>query len=164
MLSILFLCTGNSGRSILAEALMNRLGEGRFKAYSAGSAPKGEVNPHVFPATRALGFPDDAFHSKPWEAFAGEGAPKLDFVITVCDHVADEACPIWPGQPISAHWGIADPARVGRETGFAAAFGATEAQLRGRIERLLALPVDRLDRPTLQARLREIGAESGEGG
>lgn len=158
MLNILFLCTGNSARSILAEALMNRLGEGRFKAYSAGSMPKGEVNPHVFPLTRALGFRDEAFRSKPWDEFATADAPKLDFVITVCDNAAGEACPVWPGQPITAHWGIPDPAAAtGNEAEIAVAFREAARQLRNRIELLLALPVEKLDRMSLQAKAREIG-------
>lgn len=157
-LNILFLCTGNSARSILAEALMNRLGEGRFRAFSAGSMPKGEVNPHAFPLTRALGFPDAAFRSKPWDEFAQAGAPKLDFVITVCDNAAGEVCPIWPGQPITAHWGIPDPAAArGTEAEIAVAFAEAARLLRNRIELLLALPVEKLDRMSLQAKTRRIG-------
>jgi len=157
-LNVLFLCTGNSARSILAEALMNRLGEGRFKAYSAGSMPKGEVNPHAFPLTRALGFRDDEFRSKPWDEFAVPGAPALDFVITVCDNAAGEVCPVWPGQPITAHWGIPDPAAAtGTEAEIAVAFREAARLLRNRIELLLALPVAKLDRLSLQAHVREIG-------
>lgn len=160
MFNILFLCTGNSARSILAEALMNRLGEGRFKAYSAGSMPKGQVNPHAFPTTRALGFKDEEFRSKAWDEFAAPGAPNLDFVITVCDNAAGEVCPVWPGQPITAHWGIPDPAAVtGTEAEIAIAFGDAARQLRNRIELLLALPIKSLDRLTLQAKTREIGAK-----
>ncbi len=157
-LNILFLCTGNSARSILAEALMNRLGEGRFRAFSAGSMPKGEVNPHALPLTRALGFDDSAFRSKPWDEFATPGAPKLDFVITVCDNAAGEVCPVWPGQPITAHWGIPDPAAAtGTEAEIAVAFRDAARLLRNRIELLLALPVAKLDHLSLQARVREIG-------
>ena len=157
-LNVLFLFTGNSARSILAEALMNRLGEGRFKAYSAGSMPKGEVNPHAFPLTRALGFRDDEFRSKPWDEFAVPGAPALDFVITVCDNAAGEVCPVWPGQPITAHWGIPDPAAAtGTEAEIAVAFREAARLLRNRIELLLALPVAKLDRLSLQAHVREIG-------
>ena len=157
-LNALFLCTGNSARSILAEALLNRLGEGRFRAWSAGSMPRGEVNPHAFPLTRALGFRDDEFRSKPWDEFAVAGAPKLDFVITVCDNAAGEVCPIWPGQPISAHWGIPDPAAaMGSEAEIAVAFRDAARQLRNRIELLLALPTSKLDRLSLQSRLRDIG-------
>lgn len=158
-LNILFLCTGNSARSILAEALMNRLGEGRFRAYSAGSMPKGEVNPHALPLVRALGFRDQDFRSKPWDEFAVPGAPKLDFVITVCDNAAGEVCPIWPGQPMTAHWGIPDPAAAtGTEAEIAVAFREAARQLRNRIELLLALPIAKLDRLSLQRELREIGA------
>ncbi len=157
-LNILFLCTGNSARSILAEALMNRLGEGRFRAFSGGSIPKGEVNPHAFQLTRALGFEDSEFRSKPWEEFAEPGAPRLDFVITVCDDAAGEVCPIWPGQPITAHWGIPDPAAAtGTEAEIAVAFREAARLLRNRIELLLALPVAKLDHLSLQAEVREIG-------
>ena len=155
--NVLFLCTGNSARSILAEALMNRLGEGRFRAYSAGSMPKGQVNPHALPLVHALGFEDEDFRSKPCDEFAAPGAPKLDFVITVCDDAAGEVCPVWPGQPISAHWGIPDPAAVtGSEAEIAVAFRDAARQLRNRIELLLALPVAKLDRLTLQARVQDI--------
>ena len=156
--NVLFLCTGNSARSVLAEALLNRLGEGRFRAFSAGSMPKGQVHPHAFPLTRALGFEDSAFRSKAWDEFAQPGAPPLDFVITVCDNAAGEVCPVWPGQPITAHWGIPDPAAAtGTEAEVAVAFREAARQLRTRIELLLALPADKLDRLSLQARLREIG-------
>lgn len=157
--NLLFLCTGNSARSILAEALMNRLGGGRFRAYSAGSMPKGEVNPHALPLVRALGFQDSDFRSKPWDEFAVPGAPSLDFVITVCDNAAGEVCPVWPGQPITAHWGIPDPAAAtGTEAEVAVAFREAARLLRNRIELLLALPSAKLDRLSLQARVREIGA------
>ena len=157
-LNVLFLCTGNSARSILAEALLNRLGEGRFRAWSAGSMPRGEVNPHAFPLTRALGFSDEQFRSKPWEEFAVAGAPQLDFVITVCDNAAGEICPIWPGQPISAHWGIPDPAAAtGTEAEIAVAFREAARQLRNRIDLLLALPMAKLDRMSLQRGVRDIG-------
>ncbi len=157
-LNVLFLCTGNSARSILAEALLNRLGEGRFRAWSAGSMPKGEVNSHAYPLTRALGYRDDEFRSKPWDEFAVVGAPQLDFVITVCDNAAGEVCPIWPGQPISAHWGIPDPAAAtGTEAEIAVAFREAARLLRNRIDLLLALPMAKLDRMSLQRRVRDIG-------
>jgi arsenate reductase len=156
-LNILFLCTGNSARSILAEALMNRLGAGRFRAYSAGSMPKGQVNPHALPLVHALGFKDEDFRSKPWDEFAVPGAPKLDFVITVCDDAAGEVCPVWPGQPITAHWGIPDPAAAtGTEAEIAVAFRDAARQLRNRIELLVALPTAKLDRLSLQDRVRGI--------
>jgi arsenate reductase len=158
-LNVLFLCTGNSARSILAEALLNRLGGGRFRAFSAGSLPKGEVNPHALPLVRALGFRDEDFRSKPWDEFAAPGAPKLDFVITVCDNAAGEVCPVWPGQPINAHWGIPDPAAAtGSEAEIAVAFRDAARQLRNRIELLVALPIAKLDRLSLQQRVRDIGA------
>ena len=156
--NVLFLCTGNSARSIIAEALMNRLGHGRFKAYSAGSFPKGEVNRHTLPVLEALGCDPADFRSKSWDEFAGPGAPALDFVFTVCDNAAGEVCPIWPGNPVTAHWGVPDPAAVqGSEAEIAAAFGETARQLRNRITLFLALPLARLDRMSLQARLKEIG-------
>jgi len=157
-LNVLFLCTGNSARSILAEALMNHLGRGRFRAFSAGSMPKGEVNPHALPLVRALGFSDGDFRSKPWDEFATPDAPRLDFVITVCDNAAGEVCPVWPGQPITAHWGIPDPAAAqGTEAEIAVAFREAARLLRNRIELLLALPAAKLDRLSLQAHIREIG-------
>jgi len=155
--NVLFLCTGNSARSILAEALLNRLGEGRFRAYSAGSMPKGEVNPGALPLVRALGFRDDEFRSKPWDEFAVDGAPRLDLVITVCDNAAGEVCPVWPGQPITAHWGIPDPAAVdGSDVEIAVAFREAARLLRNRIELLLALPASKLDRLALQQEVRNI--------
>ena len=156
--NILFLCTGNSARSILAEALTNSLGKHRFQAFSAGSTPKGEVNPHTRPLTRHLGFRDEEFRSKSWDEFTKPGAPPLDFVITVCDDAAGEVCPIWPGEPMTAHWGIPDPAAVvGSEAEIGAAFADTCRLLRNRLELLLNLPLASLDRVSLQQRLREIG-------
>ena len=156
--NILFLCTGNSARSILAEALMNSLGRGRFTAFSAGSMPRGEVNPHALPLVERLGFEASDFRSKSWEEFAAAGAPPLDFVITVCDNAAGEVCPIWPGQPMTAHWGIPDPAAAtGSGAEIAAAFADAARQLRNRIQLLLNLPLASIDRMSLQHRLREIG-------
>jgi len=156
--NVLFLCTGNSARSIIAEALMSKLGSHRFKAFSAGSMPKGEVNRHALDVARMLGFEDSGFRSKSWEEFAAPGAPPLDFVITVCDNAAGEVCPIWPGQPMTGHWGVPDPAAVtGSEKEIAAAFAETCRQLRNRLELFLNLPIASLDRMSLQARLREIG-------
>jgi arsenate reductase len=156
--NVLFLCTGNSARSIIAEALLNRLGRGRFKAFSAGAFPKGEVNPHALPIVESLGFDTSDFRSKSWDEFAAPGAPLLDFVFTVCDNAAGEVCPIWPGQPITAHWGVLDPATVGGSpTEIALAFAETCRQLRNRIGLFVELPHASLDRASLQTRLREIG-------
>jgi arsenate reductase len=157
-LNVLFLCTGNSARSILAEAIMNRAGFGRFKAHSAGSMPTGLVNPHALALLEARNFPTDGLRSKGWEAFARPDAPELNFVFTVCDNAAGEVCPIWPGQPITAHWGIPDPAAAqGSPAEIAMAFADAWRQLNNRIELFLNLPTASLDRLTLQARLSEIG-------
>lgn len=157
--NVLFLCTGNSARSILAEALLNRLGGGRFKAWSAGSFPTGKVNPHTHPILESLGFKPESFRSKSWDEFAAPGAPPLDFLFTVCDNAAGEVCPIWPGQPMSAHWGIPDPAAVeGSGAEIALAFNEAARQLRSRIGAFVELPIEKLDRISLQSRLREIGA------
>jgi arsenate reductase len=156
--NVLFLCTGNSARSIIAEALLNRLGEGRFKAFSAGSFPKGEVNPHAFPILRSMGFDPAEFRSKSWDEFASPGAPPLDFVFTVCDNAAGEVCPIWPGNPMTAHWGIPDPAAVtGSDAEIDAAFKEAARQLRNRIRLFTSLPLATLDRMSLQKELRSIG-------
>ncbi len=157
--NVLFLCTGNSARSIMAEALLNRLGAGRFAACSAGSFPKGEVNPHALPIIRSLGFAAGDFRSKSWDEFAGPGAPPLDFVFTVCDNAAGEVCPIWPGQPMSAHWGIPDPAAAtGTDAEIAVAFTEAARLLRNRISLFVELPLGALDCMSLQTRLKEIGA------
>ena len=160
-LNVLFLCTGNSARSILAEAIMNRAGFGRFKAWSAGSMPTGVVNPHALALLEARNFPTDGFRSKSWEEFARDhnpDAPELNFVFTVCDNAAGEVCPIWPGQPMTAHWGIPDPAAAkGSPAEIAMAFADAYRQLNNRIELFLNLPMSSLDRLTLQARLSEIG-------
>ena len=161
--NVLFLCTGNSARSIMAEALLNRLGRGRFKAWSAGSFPKGEVNPHAFPIVESLGFARSDFRSKSWDEFAGEAAPALDFVFTVCDNAAGEVCPIWPGQPMTAHWGIPDPAEAtGSEAEIAVAFAEAARQLRNRIGVFVELPLASLDRMSLKRRLDEIGRAADE--
>ncbi len=158
-LNVLFLCTGNSARSIIAEAVLNKLGGPRFRAYSAGSFPRGEINTHAVPIVEGLGYAASAFRSKSWDEFTGPGAPSLDFVFTVCDNAAGEVCPIWPGQPITAHWGIPDPAAAtGSEAEVAAAFGETCRQLKNRIQLFLSLPFAKLDRMSLQAKLRQIGA------
>ncbi len=155
--NLLFLCTGNSARSIIAEAVLNKEGGGRFKAYSAGSMPKGEVNPYALSLVEALGFGASEFRSKSWDEFARPGAPPLDFVITVCDNAAGEVCPIWPGQPMTAHWGIPDPAVAeGSEAEIAAAFAEAARQLGTRIRLFLSLPLATIDQLSLQTRLREI--------
>ena len=156
--NILFLCTGNSARSIIAEAVLTREAAGRFRAYSAGSAPKGEVNPHALALVESLGFAASDFRSKAWDEFAAPGAPPLDFIFTVCDNAVGEVCPIWPGQPMTAHWGVADPAAVeGSEAEIGAAFSETARLLGNRIRLFLNLPIASLDRMSLQTKLREIG-------
>lgn len=154
---VLFLCTANSARSILAEAALNRAGAGRFEAFSAGSMPRGAVNPAALELLRAEGFDVSSFCSKGWDEFAVPGAPQLDFIITLCDSAAGEACPVWPGRPVSAHWGLPDPAAVEDAMERRAAFAATLRALEARIEKLLALPIDALDVPGLKQRLAAIG-------
>jgi protein-tyrosine-phosphatase len=156
--NILFLCTGNAARSIIAEAIMNRVGGERFLAYSAGSHPRGEVNPHAIALLKRLDYPTDGLRSKSWDEFAKAGAPKLDFVITVCDDAAGEVCPIWPGQPMTAHWGMPDPAAVtGRDVDIALAFAETYRMLDNRITAFANLKIAGLDRLSLQTRMRDIG-------
>ncbi|MFH3481186.1 arsenate reductase ArsC [Xanthobacter variabilis] len=160
--NVLFLCTGNSARSILAESILARDGADHFRAFSAGSAPKGEVNPFALRALRAAGYPSEGFRSKSWLEFAEPGAPVMDFVFTVCDNAAGEACPIWPGQPMTAHWGIEDPAAVeGTDIQKEAAFNAAFRYLKNRISAFTALPIAKLDRLALGSRLREIGQLDG---
>jgi arsenate reductase (thioredoxin) len=160
--NVLFLCTGNSARSIIAEAILNREGRGRFKAFSAGSHPKGAVNPHALDLLRKFNYDVSQMRSKSWAEFAKPGAPDLDFVFTVCDNAAGEACPLWPGQPITAHWGIPDPAAAeGSEAEVALAFRDAYRMLERRIELFLALPMHKLDRLVLTARLKEIGRGEG---
>jgi arsenate reductase len=156
--NVLFLCTGNSARSIMAEAIMNRVGAPRFKAYSAGSMPKGTVHPQTLEVLRRNNFVVDDFRSKSWEEFAGAHAPKLDIVFTVCDNAAAEVCPIWPGQPMSAHWGLPDPAAAeGNAAQIALAFADTFRMARHRIELFTNPAVASLDRLSLQHRLDAIG-------
>lgn len=160
--NVLFLCTGNSARSILAESILAKEGAGRFRAFSAGSAPKGEVNPFALKTLAAYGYPAQGFRSKSWLEFAAPGAPVMDFVFTVCDNAAGEACPIWPGQPMTAHWGIEDPAAVeGSDITKEAAFNAAFRYLKNRISVFTALPIARLDRLALDAKLRAIGHLAG---
>lgn len=163
--NVLFLCTGNSARSILGEALLNRLGEGRFRAFSAGSTPKGQVHPMSLAVLREAGIPTEGLRSKAWDEFAAPGAPEMDFVFTVCDNAAGEACPIWPGQPMSAHWGIEDPAAVaGPEFAQRAAFEDALRFLRNRITAFINLPIASIDRLALGSKLRDIGAMDGSTG
>jgi arsenate reductase len=155
---VLFLCTGNSARSILAEAILNRLGGGRFRAYSAGSHPKGHVHPLAIETLRELGVDTSGFRSKSWDEFARPGAPALDFVFTVCDNAAGEACPAWPGQPMTAHWGVEDPAAYeGPEDRQRRVFRHTYLELERRIRLFSSLPLESIDRLSLQTRLKEIG-------
>lgn len=158
--NVLFLCTGNSARSILGEVLLNRDGGGKFRAYSAGSQPKGEVHPMALEVLSGFGFPTDGLRSKSWTEFSGPGAPQFDFIFTVCDNAAGEACPVWLGQPMTAHWGIEDPAAVDGE-GQREAFLQALRYLRQRIGLFLALPLESLDAMATRRRLFEIGASEG---
>lgn len=157
--NVLFLCTGNSARSIMAEALLNRAGNGRFKAYSAGSFPKGEVHPEALRLLESVGISTEGLRSKSWDEFAAPSAPKIDFIFTVCDNAAGETCPIWPGHPMTAHWGIEDPAQA-QGPALREAFKRAMFYLNNRINLFLALPVEELDEMTLQTRLQEIGSRS----
>jgi len=160
--NVLFLCTGNTARSILAESVLRREGAGRFNAFSAGSHPKGRVNPFALKTLDAHGYPLDGLRSKSWDEFTTPDAPKMDFVFTVCDNAAGEACPYWPGQPMTAHWGIEDPAALeGTDIERERAFNLAFRYLRNRITQFTALPIKSLDKLTLTNRLREIG--EGEG-
>lgn len=161
--NVLFLCTGNSARSIMAEAILNVLGKGRFKAYSAGSNPSGHVQPIAKELAEAIGYDASNVRSKNWDEFAAEGAPEMDIVITVCDNAAGESCPLWLGHPALAHWGVPDPvAATGDEIDRHRAYTAAFAILRRRIELLLSLPLNSLDHLAAQAKLREIGKVDAE--
>jgi arsenate reductase (thioredoxin) len=156
--NVLFLCTGNSARSILAEAILAKQSGGRFRAFSAGSQPKGQVNPHAIALLQSLGYETSGFRSKSWKEFAEPGAPSLDFVFTVCDNAAGESCPVWPGQPMTAHWGIPDPAEAtGSPAEIGLAFKDAYRMLVRRIDVFTALPIASLDRLTLENRLKDIG-------
>jgi len=158
--NILVLCTGNSARSIMGEALFNILGAGRFRAYSAGSHPSGRVNPFAVEQVAALGYPAENLRSKSWDEFAQPGAPEMDFVVTVCDNAAGEVCPVWPGHPLTAHWGFPDPAAVqGTDEQKRAVFAQTMRQIRNRVQLFLSLPLETLDRMALEGRMRAIGRE-----
>ena len=159
--NVLFLCTGNSARSIIAEVLLNKAGNGRFQAFSAGSFPKGAVHPGALAFIDGIGLPTQGLRSKSWDEFAKPGGPHMDFVITVCDNAAGEVCPLWPGVPVTAHWGIPDPAAAtGSDADIAAAFSKAARQLRTRIDLFLNLPLASIDAMTTQSRLREIQARA----
>lgn len=156
--NVLFVCTGNSARSVLAEALLNVLGKGRFRAYSAGSHPSGQVQPMAAELAAKLGYDATQLRSKSWDEFAGADAPKMDMVITVCDNAASESCPVWPGGPTTAHWGVSDPAAVeGDENARRQAYVAAFAVLRRRVELLVALPLEKFDHLVTQQEIRDIG-------
>jgi protein-tyrosine-phosphatase len=156
--NVLFLCTGNSARSIMGEAVLNREGMGKFKGYSAGSQPKGRIHPYTLDLLQKLNHPTKALRSKDWDEFAQPGAPKLDFVFTLCDDAANEVCPVWPGQPMTAHWGMPDPAAVnGSEAEKRLAFAETYRMLRNRLSAFVSLPMASLDRLSLQEKLVNIG-------
>jgi arsenate reductase (thioredoxin) len=160
--NVLFLCTGNSARSVMAEAILNRVGAAKFRAHSAGSRPKGAVNPHTLRLLQDKGYDTAGLRSKSWDEFAGGEAPEFDCIITVCDDAAGETCPLWPGKPTMAHWGIPDPAAAtGTPAEIARAFHEAYRLVERRIAALAALPVVTLDPPTLQGRLREIGQMEG---
>jgi arsenate reductase (thioredoxin) len=156
--NVLFLCTGNSARSILAESLLTHWGRGRFNAYSAGSFPKGRVHPLALDLLKRMNLPAEGFRSKSWDEFAAPGAPPLDFIFTVCDNAAGEVCPVWPGKPTTAHWGIADPAAVeGSDADKTIAFRKALQELETRVQLFTELPIASLDQPALRAQLRAIG-------
>lgn len=158
--NVLFLCTGNSARSILAESLLNHWGKGRFKAYSAGSFPKGQVHPLALDLLKRMEMPTDGLRSKSWDVYAAADAPPLDFIFTVCDNAAGEVCPVWPGKPMTAHWGIADPAAAeGSDTDKAQAFRTAFKALETRIKLFLQIPIASLDQMTLKDKLAAIGRE-----
>ena len=160
--NVLFLCTANSARSIIAEAILNKIGSGKFRAFSAGSHPKRQINPHALQLLQSLGHDVSGFRSKSWSEFADPGAPLLDFVFTVCDNAAGETCPVWPGQPMTAHWGVPDPARAtGSPAEVALAFKDSYRMLNQRIGIFAALPLRSLDHLSLQKKLREIGQMEG---
>ena len=158
--NVLIFCTGNSARSIMGEALFNTMGAGRFKAYSAGSHPSGKVNPFAIELVQALGYPVEGLRSKSWDEFAQTGAPQMDFVVTVCDYAAGEMCPLWPGHPVTAHWGFPDPAAVeGSDEVKRAAFALAMRQIRNRVQLFLSLPLETLDRMAIESRMRDLGKQ-----
>jgi arsenate reductase len=156
--NVLFICTGNSARSIIAEGMLNAMGAGRFRAYSAGSHPKGAVHPLALRQLERMHIPTDGFRSKAWGEFAVPGAPRMDFVFTVCDQAAGEVCPVWPGQPMTAHWGMPDPAALeGTEAIRDKAFVDAASTMKRRLELFLSLPIDKLERLAIQKQVRDIG-------
>lgn len=156
--NVLFICTGNSARSIIAEGLLNAMGRGRFKAFSAGSHPKGAVHPLALQELQSLRIPTDGFRSKGWDEFAAPGAPEMDFVFTVCDQAAGEVCPVWPGQPMTAHWGMPDPAAVeGSDDAKRQAFKSAAVTMKRRLELMMALPIDKLDALAIHKEVKDIG-------
>lgn len=156
--NVLFLCTGNSARSIMAEALLNRIGAGKFRAFSAGSQPTGAVNAYAMDLLKRRNHDVSDLRSKDWSEFTGDGAPDMDFVITVCDRAAGELCPVWPGQPVTAHWGFPDPADAqGNDAEIRLAFAGVYRELTNRLEIFVSLPIDQLDRLALEKRIRELG-------
>jgi len=160
--NVLFLCTGNSARSILAESILNKEGQGRFRAFSAGSKPRGEVNPHAIRELNVLGYPAEGFTSKSWDVFSGPEAPQMDFIFTVCDSAAGEACPVWIGHPMTAHWGVEDPAAVeGSDVDIQRAFAQAARFLKNRIMAFINLPLASIDRMALESHLKQIGALEG---
>ena len=163
--NVLFLCTGNSARSILAESILQKDGGGKFAAYSAGSHPKGAVHPMALKVLKALGYPHEGFSSKSWDQFGAVDAPKMDFIFTVCDNAAGEVCPVWPGHPMTAHWGIEDPASVeGNEVDKERAFSQAAKYMKARISAFINLPHASLDRMSMQNQLRQIGRLDGATG
>jgi len=163
--NVLFLCTGNSARSVMAESILNRIGKPKFTAHSAGSHPKGMVNPGALALLQKLNYPTAELRSKSWDEFAGDDAPPLNFVFTLCDDAAGEVCPIWPGQPMTAHWGFEDPAAAtGSEAEVAQKFAEIYGQIERRLEIFVSLPISSLDRLTLQKRLDDIGRDLSEAG
>ena len=163
--TVLFLCTGNSARSIMAESIQNRLCEGRLRGCYAGSTPTGEVNPHAIRLLQSLGYSTDGLRSKGWDEFAAEGAPALDFIVTVCDNAAGEVCPVWPSQPVRAHWGVPDPAAAqGNQAEIALAFANAYRMLMNRIELFVGLPLDKLDALSLKHHIEAIGGAPGRSG
>lgn len=156
--NVLFLCTGNSARSIMAEALVTTMGKGRFRGFSAGSKPGGKVNPFAIEQVKATGYPIDNLRSKSWDEFAAPGAPQMDFIITVCDNAAGEQCPYWPGHPMTAHWGFEDPAAVeGSDEEKRAAFSKVFRQIMGRVNTFVNLPIDMLEKNAIQKEIKAIG-------